>query len=828
MQLRAFVMLRSLNGDWQVHVCRDIDTVTQAWRQRKEGDAGVLHIGFDRPPSSAFDALAAQHANRMLLTASARYSLTSGYEVHEIELGFVESLPVYLATRGFGYNVDANEYTAPPTASHQSTLIAPRGWVAVLAVEKPEYANAVASAGIFDDESYILNEASLDRDVRREVGRFRLFQSIGSQGNDPTWIARYAPPWLQSVAVSDLPLSVRISNVFNREKVLTVGDISKFETNSLLNTQNFGRKSFRELTAILLEALERGPTYRSDAIGAAETVTLLANVKLAAAKLDDRARDILLRRMGLGQPSQTLAEIGDIYKVTRERIRQIEAKLVRKIIAEDHWDDLLWQKLSKLLLNRTHPLPVIGVDAIDPWFHGIANNADALAYILENMCGDEFHVLEIDGIPYFARINGSQFADSEREAKALLSANTNSGWSEAYCRTMVASVLDTSSREFADLLWDRVSADCHFSEQSGNCILSGFGKSAEAIVEAALEEAQTPLHYTQIASAVLLRSGREVDVRRVHVAAQSVGFLFGRGRYGLAKHCVVDDEIQSACCDYVEQLILSGSANRQWHCSELVDLLRDYGIEDDALDKYTLDIILRACSSLQRLGRLTWASSQNGGKITRTDIRQAIASILREAGRPLATEEIASRLAAVRGTDQAIAIWNFDPVVRVGRGVWGLNDRDVPISRGEQLMLFENLSKILERTGVGIHITELLTAYDGFSHIDPDLMCALSSHNKYVGLNSDRYFYLREWGSSRREGVRAMISAVLTEHGAPMPFEAIFKSVENRSGRHLNKTRVSTLLQNVGDFDAESSLWSLRERVEDQDEDEEVYRAETT
>ena len=57
-----------------------------------------------------------------------------------------------------------------------------------------------------------------------------------------------------------------------------------------------------------------------------------AGIMRVLRKLTYRQREIVKLRYGLGDGySYTLEEVGHIFKVTRERIRQIEAKAVRKL-----------------------------------------------------------------------------------------------------------------------------------------------------------------------------------------------------------------------------------------------------------------------------------------------------------------------------------------------------------------------------------------------------------------------------------------------------------------------------------------------------------------
>jgi RNA polymerase primary sigma factor len=72
-------------------------------------------------------------------------------------------------------------------------------------------------------------------------------------------------------------------------------------------------------------------TAKSPSIGAAQEM-LRRRIAKVLKTLSYREREIIKLRYGLGDGySYTLEEVGHIFKVTRERIRQIEAKAVRKL-----------------------------------------------------------------------------------------------------------------------------------------------------------------------------------------------------------------------------------------------------------------------------------------------------------------------------------------------------------------------------------------------------------------------------------------------------------------------------------------------------------------
>lgn len=82
-----------------------------------------------------------------------------------------------------------------------------------------------------------------------------------------------------------------------------------------------------------LEALPRGVIHElSEPSDRLELVDLRYHLGKAINTLSPRERFIILRRFGLdGDPCQTYEEIGRELKVTRERIRQIGQKALRKL-----------------------------------------------------------------------------------------------------------------------------------------------------------------------------------------------------------------------------------------------------------------------------------------------------------------------------------------------------------------------------------------------------------------------------------------------------------------------------------------------------------------
>ena len=814
--LRAFLMLRSADGTWTVTVCRDLGAVMRAWKMRKgqDEDVAVLHVGFDRPPSQSFDGIAVAHPGRMLLTAAAKHVLPNSFVTSTAPVGATESAEVFIGLQGWGYSLEdpttrADRFEPPRKGA---VTREPQGWVTLFLRKHPSDAKTLSVHGIFDDDTYLDREVELERSVRHRIGLFRLHHIVGTNCDDPCKLARAVPPWLAARKLVSLNLSTRADHVFQANGIKMVRDLADWSPEGLLKQQNFGQKSLRDTLQALTAALKQGPLQAATAEAAPESGCLLTEVRRSLLTFSDRERDVLVRRLGFETPPETLQEVADDYGIARESIRQIEARATRQWIRESSWDDIIKQKISRLLIGRNFPLLVAGVEAIDGWFEGVSGHRVFFRNLVQTICSDGIHVVSVDGVDYFSLMTQETWERTVSEASALLSSSTGREWSEDYARSLVHGLLPDTTKEFGTLLWDKASRLCHFSiADDGSRILTSYGRSADQLVEAILAESDTPLHYTKIAERARIRDGRSLDPRRAHSAAANVGFLFARGTYGLTRHVPLSDEQMSQIRNEAEDIVCSEAPGRQWHSSEILSEISermDGGF--DGLDKYVLDIALAGSAMLRPLGKMIWVAAAAGtDDQSRIDVHQAVVAIVQAAGHPLSTSEIKERLTAVRGVSDFFQIFPVDPLIRIQSGVWGINDRDVSVSREEQQQLVDQLVQFLNQKQSGIHASELpeiLLLQDCSS----DVLLSIALQDKRLKITQGRYVYLAEWESPRRETIRHAVSVVLKDAAGPLTLERIATSVENRIGRKIGKAVISGVLQALkAQFDETARTWAL-------------------
>lgn len=744
--LRAFLMVRTTAGEWDIEVFHSLEDVLHAWERRcEEPRTAVLHVGFERRVAKSFEEMASRFPGKVLLTPGAKGALPSSFATSKGAIGSVENEPIFLALEGWGYAEPEPSHSCPAPVANLT------GWLKSFVLEHPQEEAALADMGIVDDDTYLDLEGMLKPELRTQLAICRSAYLVGDAGDDPTMLARAAPPWLSSRDLSELDLTVRIGNVFRDRSLCRVSDIGALTVADLLRFPNFGRTSIRRLTEILRRALLDGPRGSEEEQSRSTAENLLEAVHLSLATCSDRERDILVRRMGLGRPTETLAEIGDSYGVTRERIRQIEAKAVDRLIRREVWDDLLAAKLHSLLADREFPLPLIGAEALDPWFSGVAAHRDAVRYLIANMCNAAVSLVEIDGVEYLSFLSQDSWHEIVGTARRLLESGVDQRWTEQDCQHYVTLLVPDEAREFGALLWEISSKWCHFADGAETRTLISYGRGVDQVVEAVLLESDAPLHYSDIAIQATARAGRELEERRVHNAAAEVGYLFGPGTYGMLKHVSVTRAAWEAFADEAVEIVVEAPIDRQWHASELIDLLIERGVAlPDHFDKYQMDIALKQVGQLHSLGRMVWTKCEAANEGVRVDIRQAVIAILQNAGEPLRSAELRQRLVAVRGINQGMQFQVIDPLIKLSSQLWALNDRDLAIKRLEQPAFLDSIVTQLRSRMKPVHISECAETFG--DAVPARAVFCLAALDARLRVTQDRFLTLAEWRPAADDG----------------------------------------------------------------------------
>ena len=322
------------------------------------------------------------------------------------------------------------------------------------------------------------------------------------------------------------------------------------------------------------------------------------------------------------------------------------------------------------------------------------------------------------------------------------------------------------------------------------------------------------------------RYGKEVDVRRAHSAALQVAILYGRGLYGLIKHCLLAYEEREIICEETLAIIINGSSTRQWSCAELIDTLNERDLNfDERLNKHTLNIALRGSSEIKYLGRFLWAQSAaaSSAGATRIDIRQAVTSLLIQAGRPLTRPEIKDALRKDRGINDTFQIHPGGSIIRVGEGLWGLIERDLPLSLADQEQLIAVLQKLLREKNSGIHVDEIMpcleSVFEQASRInDPNLIFAVAQRSGVMRKSIGGYLYLPEWDGPRRlNPSQAILEAFKQSSVYGVTANQVLKSASIILGREISRLSSYSYLSSIARFDEVKKLWVLSDSVDELD-----------
>ena len=861
--IRAFLFARGSNDQWGCQVFREFEplvdaaTAANGGRQYPVG----LHVGFERPDTRAVEELLSNQEGLVFLSNGAMGTMPLPVRASLRSIGSAGGSSFHAALDGFGYQIDQSndEPCAPLQLMSQMQMPeggVPSGWVATLLQAEPSLTSTLCAAGIWDEDSYLLHEADLDTEARYLTGLRRYEILVGEQPNAAAIIdnLKSSPPWIANAPIALLNVSVRSKNICLANGIRSIGDFIKYGLKGLYVLPNLGLKSLTEISHETLRLFATGlplkaPTLRTkftipERLGCissnspqetksdgcntvamenhpgltSHTSTNITNGFEEVTQYLSRIEQVVWAgRLGFRCEQMTLQQIANQVRLTRERVRQIEVKIYKKVQRHPFWNELS-QRVKEHLRDRTSPLFVNGLPAIDPWFEGADQLTNPLREVSYHIPLLGFSILTWKNLAAISALSQAQWVEANEEAKRLLTAIAEQNLSERDALSQAASVLIGKGEDMREALIEEVSRFCVWSVlPDGSRILAGFGKSAAAIVFGVLQASESPLHIDEIQRRVCAHSAYEAtSAPNILRAASEVGMLYGRGTYGLMKHCPLTSSQMLAVRAEVEDIISGGPSAKQWHSTELYDELLNRGFEyEGTLTKYIVNIALSDSTNLVYLGRMIWGvrGIWNENADARLDVKQAIISLLEKEGRPMSTGQIRSKLIEGRGLNTHFQIWASSPLVRLGPGLWGLEGRDLDMQHAR--MLSYRLLKELSVRQEGMHVSEVAAFLGLSSEAEVSMLASVANTD---GLRTDKgqYCYLQPWGESRRVSIWEAATSTLKAHPKGLPRSELQLFVERIAKRKVDRQQLSSILQNIDAvYDAESDLWKSTGPSED-------------
>lgn len=642
--------------------------------------------------------------------------------------------------------------------------------------------------------------------------------------DDPKGIINSTPTWLQSVLLEDLFLQERTYNSLHTEGHTTVGHIKCHTNLMLLGIKNFGKGSLNDLVEQLKFAIVCGPKDTNVIPIRLNSQfrdydSLFNVIKAAISSLEPEDEKVIRGRLGVDTAPMTLDVIGKKMDITRARVGQREEKSMILLGRDPVWKDILEVKLVAIIDNREKPLSFKSLDIYDPWFNNIDQMFEPFKYLLKHefILNECFSILKINDQLVVSRLSQEQWGLKVKHAMALLKEGVNKEWSLSEAKGRVTDLLIRKGRELREELWNAVKSFAIFAipANENNQVLVAYGDSNEALVNSILIVSERPLHFSEIQQLISDRFGRDISKRQAHTSAGRIALLYGRGTYGLLKHCPLTFEEREEIKQETLDTICNGNDGQQWATDDLVAMLIERGMAfGGLLNSYTFNISLIDTNEVHYLGRNVYAAA--GNSVKRIDIRQAVTTLLKTAGNPMTTNEIEDILQKDRGINRSFQIYPNNSIISLGKRLWGLVERDLPINDNEQAQLIDIIEQLLRDKESGIHLSEIVEYLkDKFTPIssvlDPLIIFAIAQRSVLINKSKSDYLFLSEWGNPRRKSRAEVIFEILDEAGdIGLTLTEIIKSASIILGREITKDIIHSYVYAAGAvFNQSQNRWIL-------------------
>lgn len=495
--------------------------------------------------------------------------------------------------------------------------------------------------------------------------------------------------------MSSIDWSVRTSNVFERNRIEKLSDLVGWGEGELLALSGFGRKSLSEVESVLaglglaLTASASGDVIFEDSglMGCApKELPLLGNsfyedINNAIARAgDQRALSIIEMRLGARGEPATLEELGNKLSLTRERVRQIEARAWKRAMSQNpNIIDSWYYELQNLSEASLYPLNFSNLLNSDPRFSNAQKTRQLVKYLFRfyprfgrPLSDRNLNLVSYLGDTYVSKLNADEVDELEKVIEERLINAPNQ--SEATIKTGLWNVIPSSHEQFAELIWLKLWSRALTKEEGGELVLvksllrSGAERACELLIQH-IEETGKPLSnkevegfFESVGISVSVRSCFNFMVKNDNV------FPSRHGSWTTVSLLAPKPNEITAIKNRVQDIF--DGVQEEFHTRELIPHLEGVGI--DRFDEFSLTGILLNQTDLTYLGRNVFAV-QGSNAETRTKIHDVLVKVLQSENRPLHAKELIAKASEVRSIDPNMQVQAKPPIVLLGANVFGLD-----------------------------------------------------------------------------------------------------------------------------------------------------------
>jgi hypothetical protein len=600
-----------------------------------------------------------------------------------------------------------------------------------------------------------------------------------------TWDALRAamPEWLRSIRLEHMPLSARMRAFVEREGLVTLGQLASISHAELVKAPNLGRRSVAELVPCIhtyVAGLEHVPALMSEG--------LLACFKELVRGLDPTMRMIAILRSGLGGESATLAEVGELVGVSRERIRQLEL-VIGERLRRQPCSLAVRERIEDAVAEGPVPLEELGTD---PWWEAASQLPSVVEFVVGTVLRLPIRVFELGERSWL-----SPHALDEILAvrKTLLSdvAQVEMPVELSVLRSLADARAAPFGRHVAHYLFEEVVARVNLDSSGGVERALSFGDSVSASLLAILRASPEPMHVDEVHKRLGKRVGNLPDEV----------MYFRRGYIGLVQHFPDFDRWRERLVPAAERLILELGPERQWHCGEVLEELRETNDIPDWITPFGLGALLKTSQVLRYLGRLRVACVGAVDNDRRVYVHDAVTQILEEAGGPLPRTVLLDRLRERLGmAENGVHVLLRPMFVRVDAVRIGLLSRDVPGGDAAIALAAEHMERILEHRGYGmsqVHACREVSSLSA-SHAQwsPELTLSVLRADGRFRSSRSGALGLASWESTRVPTRLELVRQALDAHDQRVSVEEVLSVIESVHGERPSRATLAGLAFSLG------------------------------